>query len=198
MQTSLNSEPPLTRQCEALLSHVRLLGEPVLRRTARSVEGNGPSIEEEKHRLQCVLEAFRTKFGYGRAIAAPQIGIEKRFIALNLGTGPFVISNPKIVERAAQAFTLWDGCMSIPALMVKLERALSVTVEYTDEQGKQRVWNANEPALAELLQHEIDHLNGVLAVDHAIDTHSTIMREVYLADRDYFDRQVDYVIQPTV
>ena len=149
-------------------------------------------------RHKSVLEAFRSEHGFGRAIAAPQIGVEKRFIALNLGRGPFVIVNPEIVERDQKTMTLWDDCMSFPVLMVKVARASSITVEYTDEQGARREWRAVEPGVAELLQHEIDHLDGVLAIDRAIDEHSIVMREVYLAQQGYFDRQVDYVIKPTV
>ena len=145
-----------------------------------------------------MLAAFRSKHGFGRAIAAPQIGVEKRFIALNLGRGPFVMINPQIVERGWTTMSLWDDCMSFPSLMVKVKRAMSITVEYTDEQGAKCQWRAVEPAVAELLQHEIDHLDGVLAIDRAIDAHSIIMREVYLAQQEFFDRQVDYVIQPTV
>lgn len=181
-----------------MLSEVRLLGEPVLRRTARPVEFDDADFATEKRRLELVLGAFRSENGYGRAIAAPQIGVEKRFIALNLGAGPFVIVNPRIVDRAQTTMSLWDDCMSFPSLLVKVKRAMSITVEYTDEQGARCEWRAGEPAVAELLQHEIDHLDGVLAIDRAVDECSLVMRDVYLAEREYFDRQVDYVIEPTV
>lgn len=198
MTSAADSTPLSSRDADLLLSQVRLLGEPGLRRAAQPVEGNDPRFETEKRKLESVLAAFRSKHGFGRAIAAPQIGVEKRFIALNLGPGPFVIANPRIVERGRATMSLWDDCMSFPSLMVKVKRAMSITIEYTDEQGAKCEWRAGEPALAELLQHEIDHLDGVLAIDRAIDAHSIIMREVYLAQREFFDRQVDYVIQPTV
>ena len=198
MTSTAHSTPLSSRDTDLLLSQVRLLGEPVLRRAARTVEGNDPGFETEKRRLESVLAAFRSKHGFGRAIAAPQIGVEKRFIALNLGRGPFVMVNPQIVERDRTTMSLWDDCMSFPSLMVKVKRAISITVEYTDEPGAKCEWRVGEPAVAELLQHEIDHLDGVLAIDRAIDARSIIMREVYLAQREFFDRQVDYVIQPTV
>ena len=198
MTSAADSTPLSSRDADLLLSQVRLLGEPVLRRAARTVEGNDPGFDTEKRKLKSVLEAFRSKHGFGRAIAAPQIGVEKRFIALNLGRGPFVMVNPRIVERDRTTMSLWDDCMSFPSLMVKVKRAMSITVEYTDEQGAKCEWSVAVPAVAELLQHEIDHLDGVLAIDRAIDAHSIIMREVYLAQREFFDRQVDYMIQPTV
>lgn len=180
------------------LDEIRLLGEAVLRRTARWVQNDDADFNAEQNRLERVLKAFRQQHGFGRAIAAPQIGIEKRFIALDLGRGPFVIVNPEIVETSLESMTLWDDCMSLPSLMVKVSRAPCITIEYTDQDGRRREWHAREPAIAELLQHEIDHLDGVLALDRAVDEHSLVMREVYLAQRDYFDRQVDYIIQPTV
>ena len=182
----------------SLLAEIRRLGEPVLRRIAQPVGHADPDFEEQSRKLQAVLEAFRSQRGFGRAIAAPQIGVEKRFIALNLGRGPFVIVNPEILDSTPRTITLWDDCMSLPSLMVKVARAPAVTIAYTDEQGANREWQVAEPAVAELLQHEIDHLDGVLAIDRALDEHSIIMREVYLAEQDYFDRQVDYVIQATL
>ena len=183
---------------QSLLSEVRLLGEPVLRRTAVPVEYDDARFKGEKRKLEMVLEAFRAKYGFGRAIAAPQIGVEKRFIALNLGRGPFVIVNPQIVETAPGTMTLWDDCMSLPSLMVKVARAPGISIEYTDGDGNRRPWQVAQPAIAELLQHEMDHLDGILAIDRAVDNESLVMREVYLTQQKFFDRQVDYVIQPTV
>ena len=183
---------------EMLVAEVLLLGDPVLRQIARPVAPDDVLFAQETLRLQAVLEAFRSVHGFGRAISAPQIGIEKRFIALNLGNGPFVLVNPVIVELDSSIMTLWDDCMSLPGLMVKLPRSTGLALEYDDENGSRREWRVSEAAVAELLQHEIDHLDGVLAIDHAIDKYSIVLREAYLAEKDYFDRQVDYVIQPTV
>lgn len=190
---SLDAADPST-----VLSQVRLLGDPSLRRVALPVACDDPDFVCEKILLESVLEAFRAKYGFGRAIAAPQIGLEKRFVALNLGRGPFVIVNPRVIEISPATMTMWDDCMSLPSLMVKVARAPSVVIEYTDAQGVDQQWQVENPAIAELLQHEIDHLDGLLAIDRALDKHSLVMRAVYLEQQDYFDRQVDYVIQPTV
>ena len=192
------ADKPAHPQPYPLLGEIRLLGDPLLRRVAKPVAPEDPAFEEQSRKLQAVLEAFRSQRGFGRAIAAPQIGVEKRIVAMNLGQGPFVIVNPEIVDSAPRTMNLWDDCMSLPSLMVKVARAPRIRVAYTDEQGARREWRVSEPAVAELLQHELDHLDGVLAIDRAFDEHSIIMREVYLAEQDYFDRQVDYAIQSTV
>ena len=75
-----------------------------------------------------------------------------------------------------QAFRLWDDCFSFPDLLVYLERAETVRVRYEDEDGAPRMVTATGP-LSELLQHEIDHLDGVLAVDRALDGNSLATRE---------------------
>jgi peptide deformylase len=81
---------------------------------------------------------------------------------------------------------------------VRVRRAASLSLEYVDEQGKPRVWRELEQAAAELLQHEIDHLDGVLAVDRPIDRDSLVLKQVYDANRERFDALVDYTITPTI
>ena len=89
---------------------------------------------------------------------------------------------------------MWDDCMSFPWLMVRLRRHRSISLRYTDEDGQTREWLEVDQSTSELLQHEIDHLNGILAIDRALDRDSIISREIYEADRAAFARQVDYVI----
>jgi len=73
---------------------------------------------------------------------------------------------------------LWDDCFSFPDILVKLERNYSVEVRFTDESGKRRSIKASA-AFSELLQHEIDHLDGILAIDRAIDSKHIILRSEY-------------------
>jgi peptide deformylase len=119
-------------------------------------------------------------------------------IALNLGEGPFVIVNPRIVRRSSEAFRMWDDCMSFPDLVVRVERHCSIDVEYFDEGGSRKEWLALDRATSELLQHEIDHLDGVLAIDRAIEASDIIYKEEYSKNRAYYDAMVDYVITPTI
>lgn len=175
------------------------LGDPRLRLVCQVVKDPAePAFQAENQRLKHALEAFRTEYGFGRGIAAPQIGIPKRFISLNLGQGTHSLLNPVITWRSPETFTLWDDCMCFPDLLVKVRRSKSISIAYLDEQGRAKVWEHLGQAESELLQHELDHLDGVLATDLALDTRSIIYRTAFAADAAYFQNQVDYVIQSTI
>jgi peptide deformylase len=124
--------------------------------------------------LGATLAEFREKKGFGRAIAAPQIGKLVRVVFLGVGE-PRPLINPRIVWQSTEQMELWDDCFSFPDLMVRVRRAAWVKVAYQDEHGAERELDAKNQ-LAELLQHEIDHLDGVLATDRAIDGRSFAMR----------------------
>jgi peptide deformylase len=177
------------------MAEVLLLGDPRLRVRSSEVERYDPI---ELDTLAATLDEFRRTHGFGRAISAPQIGIQKRFIAVNLGKGTFFIVNPVVTWRSEETFTMWDDCMSFPELLVRVERAKSLSLEFVDEQGRRKEWRELDQAAAELLQHEIDHLDGVLAVDRAMDAESLVMRREYERNREYFDARVDYAIVPTM
>ncbi len=178
---------------------VLLLGDPALRRKSRPVDSvAGADFRYDRDRLHATLEAFRAEHGFGRAISAPQIGVAQRFIAVNLGDGPFTLINPEITWASAETFTMWDDCMSFPFLLVRVRRHRSISVRYLDDDGAVRVMDRLDQATAELLQHEIDHLDGVLAVDHALDADAIVSREVFEQNPEWFADKVDYVITPTV
>jgi len=173
------------------------LGDPRLRVVCKPVENVAdPAFQVENRRLKAALEAFRRERGFGRGIAAPQIGISKRFIAINLGEGTHSLINPEIHWRSPETFTLWDDCMCFPDLLVRVRRNLSVSISYLDESGQSVTWENLGQAESELFQHELDHLDGVLATDLALDARSIIYRTAFEADPAAFQSQVDYVIQP--
>jgi peptide deformylase len=89
---------------------------------------------------------------------------------------------------------MWDDCMSFPNLLVRLERYKSISLRFQDEKGEFQEWSNLDVATSELLQHEIDHLDGILAVDRAIDKDSVILREYFDQNREQVNRQVDYTI----
>lgn len=176
-----------------------LLGDPRLRKVSEPVvDFESPHFQMNAQHLIRTLEQFRGEHGFGRAIAAPQIGVLHRMIAMNLGRGPFLLVNPELSGVSKEHFTLWDDCMSFPWLMVRLERHVTLDLKYRDQKGNLQTWNRVDQAVSELLQHEIDHLNGVLALDRAMDRDSIISRSVYEEWKEFFDRQVDYSIVPTV
>lgn len=148
------------------------VGHPILQQRCRPVREHDPHLADEIERLQRALATFQRQHGFGRAIAAPQLGISKRFICLNLGATPFAIINPEITWRSDEEIDVWDDCLSIPRLIVKVRRHRSISLAYVDEQGRQRQWKNLPQDMSELLQHEIDHLHGVLMTDRAIDEDS--------------------------
>ena len=177
---------------------VLLLGDPGLREICRPVaDVDDADFREDRDRLHATLEAFRAEHGFGRAISAPQIGVPRRFIAINLGEGPFTMINPEITWRSADTFTMWDDCMSFPFLLVRVRRHRSMSVRFMDDDGEIRTMDRLDQATSELLQHEIDHLDGVLAVDHALDQDAIVSREVFEANPAWFADKVDYVITAT-
>ena len=147
---------------------VLLLGDPRLRTAcARVRRYDTPDLAALIGDLADTLGECRRRHGFGRGLSAPQIGDSRRVIYVDVD-GPLALVNPEIVRASRQMMTLWDDCFSFPDLSVKLKRHLSVDVRYRDAGGKERLLKARG-SLAELLQHEIDHVNGILAIDRAVD-----------------------------
>ncbi|HEU0040558.1 MAG TPA: peptide deformylase, partial [Verrucomicrobiae bacterium] len=131
--------------------------------------------------LQDTLAYWRKTTGYGRGIAAPQIGVSKRVIFLRLpGEEPWPLVNPKIVERSAERIVVWDACLSFLSIFMQVERNRDITVQYQDLQGETREIQAGELRnLSELLQHEIDHLDGILCIDRVTDLRTMCTKEEF-------------------
>lgn len=129
-----------------------------------------PLVKEWVADLHNVMEEIRAKYKFGRGIAAPQLGIIKRLIYLNLDK-PYIIINPTLENLSEGKFELWDDCMSFPNLLVKVERHKSLVINYLDENWQQQSWRV-EDAISELIQHEYDHLDGVLCTMRALDAQS--------------------------
>ena len=158
---------------------ILLLGNPELWHPSAPV-GNTKSRETREliSDLAATLSDFRERSGYGRGIAAPQIGVHRRVVFVEIGEAVPMI-NPKIVRASRDMMELWDDCFSFPGLMVRVRRHVEVDVDYIDEHGAQHIIKARGD-LSELLQHEIDHLDGILATDRAIDTRSLALRNVVM------------------
>lgn len=154
---------------------ILLLGNPTLRKKCEPVKDFSDSaVIQTIEDLQDTLTNFKNTQGFGRGIAAPQIGISKRIVFINIDQ-PIVMINPKIAKQSRSTMTLWDDCFSFPDIMVRVKRAMSIEVQYLDVSGKRQNMKA-AGGQSELLQHEIDHLNGVLAIDRAIDSRHIILR----------------------
>ncbi|MCI0706743.1 MAG: peptide deformylase [Ignavibacteriae bacterium] len=160
------------------VKEILLLGNPILRQKCAIVKNiNAPEVTEAVADLRDTLMDFRSRMGFGRGIAAPQIGIAKQIIYIDFEYQGALI-NPKITKRSKRKFTLWDDCFSFPDILAKVERNYTIEVSFLNKDGKKQKLKA-EGALSELLQHEIDHLNGVLAIDRAIDSKHIILRREY-------------------
>ena len=120
--------------------------------------------------LDNVMKEIRAKYNFGRAIAAPQLGIMKRLIYMNIDK-PIVFINPEFSDLSTEMFELWDDCMSFPNLLVKVKRHKQLTINYLDENWKTQEWQVSDD-LSELLQHEYDHLDGILCTMRAINDKS--------------------------
>ncbi len=154
---------------------IRLLGDPVLRVRCRAIPRSARNDREKLARdLRDTLADFRSRRGFGRGIAAPQIGSPVRAIYVDPQIGG-PLFNPRIVRHSRRTFKLWDDCFSFPDLLVCVRRHHSIEVAYEDAEGHRHRVKATG-ALSELLQHEIDHLDGVLAIDRAIDRKHIILR----------------------
>jgi peptide deformylase len=158
------------------------LGNPILRQKSLAVpDPSSPEIAALIQDLADTLAHWRSTTGYGRGIAAPQLGVLKRIIFLQLpGENPWPFINPEIIERSKEKIVVWDACLSFLSIFMQVERHREITVRYQDIEGGTRELRASEDRnLSELLQHEIDHLDGILAVDRIVDIKTLCTREEF-------------------
>lgn len=155
---------------------ILLLGNPKLYEISEEVK------REELVELRPVFQdmfdcirGIRRDYGFGRAIAAPQIGVQKRLICM-LTDKPYVIINPALEFVGDEMMELMDDCMSFPKLLVRVRRYRHCILRYLDEN-----WILQERQMdddmSELIQHEYDHLDGILATMRAIDNKSFVMKK---------------------
>ena len=131
--------------------------------------------------LADTLAHWRAETGYGRGIAAPQLGVLQRVIFLRLpGEDAWPLINPEIVARSNEKIVVWDACLSFLSIFMQVERHREITVQYSDIGGVRHVVEVGEDRnLSELLQHEVDHLDGILAIDRVTDLKTICTREEF-------------------
>jgi peptide deformylase len=158
------------------------LGDPLLREPCAPIaDPTAPEIAALVADLSDTLAHWRAETGYGRGIAAPQIGVLSRVVFLGLpGREPWPLVNPEIVARSAETAVVWDACLSFLAIFMQVERHREIRVRYQDLSGAWHTVEAGEADdLSELLQHEIDHLDGILAIDRIVDLKTLVTREEF-------------------
>ena len=150
---------------------ILLLGNPKLREISQPVSQQECAIVQPIiDQLHTAMMDFRAQYHRGRAIAAPQIGVMKRILYMHIDK-PVVFINPIFTYKSPELIELWDDCMSFPDLLVKVKRHTTVTLSFKDLEWKDQSWDLSGD-LSELLQHEYDHLDGILAIDRALDNKS--------------------------
>jgi|SRR5690554_3841681 len=157
------------------------LGNPLLRQPSRPVKQDELDVMGKLSLdMQDTLLDFRNRMGYGRGIAAPQVGVAKRVVVILDQGNVQVLINPKLIDKSEELFTVWDSCFSYPGIWFQVPRHRQVKMEYRDLNWQVRT-KAAEGALAELLQHELEHLDGRLALDLA-DT------KTFCTTNEYYNR----------
>ena len=142
------------------LLNILVAGDPVLRKVAEPVT----RIDKKLTRLlKDMAETMYASDGVG--LAAPQIGVSKRIVVIDVGEGLFELINPVIVKKEGSVVGA-EGCLSVPDYEGEVERASYVECEFTDRNGQRMLLQAHD-LLAICIQHELDHLDGVLFIDKA-------------------------------
>ncbi|MGC8820364.1 MAG: peptide deformylase [Fervidobacterium sp.] len=138
---------------------IRILGDPVLRKKAQRVV--------DFSQIRAILEEFKLTMYQedGVGLAAPQVGLSLRFFGMDDGSEFKMVVNPEILERSEEKELGEEGCLSIPGVFADVERHRWIKVRYQDEHG---VYHEEllEGYSARIFQHEYDHLDGVLFIDH--------------------------------
>ena len=148
--------------------HIHQLGAEALRVEGRRV---GKVDESVRDLARDMLRSMYTAHGIG--LAAPQVGVDKQLLVIDLdpetpSTPPLVLINPEVISASAGLDTYEEGCLSIPGVYLDVVRPTAVQVSFRDEMGRPRTMKA-DGLMARCIQHEIDHLNGVLFVDRVTD-----------------------------
>jgi peptide deformylase len=154
-------DPQVAARRAAALAHIRRFGDPVLKSRAARVDRFDDGLREQVERMAGLMHD-----ALGIGLAAPQIGVSQQLLVYRVGPdGPVVaLVNPEIEWSSGDAEEAEEGCLSIPGILVDVERPVYVRVRAQDENGGKRVVEASGLE-ARVIQHELDHLNGVLILD---------------------------------
>lgn len=143
--------------------NILVFGEPVLRERSREVSEINSSVRKK---LREMYDIMLNANGVG--LAAPQVGIPLRMVVIDVGDGPIYMINPEIVWYSKEEVDFEEGCLSFPGVTINITRPEKVKAVYLDEKGRKNIIEA-DGLLARAIQHEIDHLDGVLIIDRATE-----------------------------
>jgi len=132
---------------------------PLLKKRAKEIK----EISEDVQKLaKEMIETMNANQGVG--LAASQIGELKRLIVVDAGDGPRIFFNPRIVKKSWKKEALEEGCLSLPGYSLKIIRPKEIEIEWLDEKGERMKLKA-DGLLARIIQHEVDHLDGILLIN---------------------------------
>jgi peptide deformylase len=156
-------DPRVAARRAAALAHVRRFGDPVLKSRAAAVDRFDDALRAQIERMSGLMHD-----ALGIGLAAPQIGVSQQLLVYRVGPeGPdMALVNPEIEWSSRETEEFEEGCLSIPGVLVDVDRPVHVRVRAQDEHGDLRVVEASGLE-ARVIQHEVDHLNGVLILDRA-------------------------------
>jgi peptide deformylase len=156
-------DPEIAARRAAALSFIRKWGDPVLKSRATPVDRFDDTLRQQVQRMAGIMQD-----ALGVGLAAPQLGISQRLLVYRIGSdAPLVtLVNPELEWKSEDGEVFEEGCLSIPEVAIDVERPVHVRVRAQDEQGQQRLVEASGLE-ARVIQHEIDHLDGVLMLDRA-------------------------------
>lgn len=141
---------------------IRTNGDEILRKKSKTVDIINDRI---KTLIKDMIETMYEADGVG--LAAPQVGILKRIVVIDVGDGPIAMINPEIIKTEGTYVDV-EGCLSVPGEQGEVERPQKVVAKYLDENGKENIVEAEE-LFARAICHELDHLNGVLFIDKILE-----------------------------
>lgn len=173
-------DPEVEARRLAAMSFIRRLGDPVLKSRATEVDRFDDALRGQVARMAGLM-----KDAIGLGLAAPQLGISQRVLVYRVGPGAPLIAlvNPEVEWSGGEDDVLEEGCLSIPGVTVDVKRALHVRVRALDEMGEERRVEASGLE-ARVIQHEIDHLDGVLMLDRTTrDQRRQAMKDLREAER---------------
>ena len=156
-------DPELAARRAAAMSFVRKWGDPVLKSRATPVDRFDETLHQQVQRMAGIM-----KDAIGVGLAAPQLGISQRLLVYRIGSEAPLITlvNPELEWKSDDAEIFEEGCLSIPGVAIDVERPVYVRVRAQDERGEERLVEASGLE-ARVIQHEMDHLDGVLMLDRA-------------------------------
>ena len=153
------------------LENMLMLGDPGLHQVSEKItRAELSEVEKWSSGLISIILQVRSKYRFGRAVAAPQMGIFKRLVCLYIDE-PITMINPELSNLSDEMIDLWDDCMCFPNLLVRVKRHKRCTLKFHDLDWNQHTWEL-EDDMSELLQHEVDHLDGILATQKAVGERS--------------------------